>query len=98
MHEPRNQACTRSRDIRAPNLSELYAPGASDSNNITDTVLTKSCSALTVTAGDLNLTPEVTTTNSVGAVFTPTFFPGFTTPVDYYDINIATASTSVKQA
>lgn len=80
---------TRSRDIRAPNVNDLYAPGTSGTNNITDTSLPKTYSALTITSGNANLRPEVATTNSVGAVFTPTFFPGFTASIDYYNINIS---------
>ena len=80
---------TRSRDIRAPNVSELFAAGTSGTNNVTDPFLNKTYSDLTITAGNTALKPEVATTNSVGAVFTPTFLPGFNASVDYYNINIA---------
>ncbi|HEY2010205.1 MAG TPA: TonB-dependent receptor [Rhizomicrobium sp.] len=79
---------TRSRDIRAPNVSELFAAGTSGTNNVTDPFLNRTYSDLTITKGNPDLKPEVATTNSVGAVFTPTFLPGFNASVDYYNINI----------
>ncbi len=80
---------TRSRDIRAPNVSELFAAGTSGTNNVTDPFLNRTYVDLTITKGNPALKPEVATTNSVGAVFTPTLLPGFTASVDYYNINIA---------
>jgi iron complex outermembrane receptor protein len=80
---------TRSRDIRAPNVSDLFAAGTSGTNNVTDPFLNKTYSDLTITRGNQNLKPEVATTNSVGAVFTPTFLPGFSASIDYYNINIS---------
>jgi iron complex outermembrane receptor protein len=80
---------TRSRDIRAPNVSELFAAGTSGTNNVADPFLNKTYSDLTITTGNPNLKPEVATTNSIGTVITPTFLPGFSASVDYYNINIA---------
>lgn len=79
---------TRSRDIRAPNVSELFAAGTSGTNNVTDPFLNRTYVDLTITKGNPDLKPEVATTNSVGAVVTPTFLPGFSASVDYYNINI----------
>jgi outer membrane receptor protein involved in Fe transport len=80
---------TRSRDIRAPNVSELFAAGTSGTNNVADPFLNRTYSDLTITTGNPNLKPEVATTNSIGTVLTPTFLPGFSASVDYYNINIA---------
>jgi len=41
--------------------------------------------------GNANLNPEVADTYTVGAVLTPTFLPGFTASVDYFNIDIAGA-------
>jgi len=41
------------------------------------------------TEGNPNAKPETSNTRSIGIVFTPTFFDGFTATVDYFDINIA---------
>jgi iron complex outermembrane recepter protein len=86
---------TRSRDIRAPNVSELFAAGTSGTNNVTDPVLNKTYSDLTITKGNPTLKPEVATTYSIGLVFTPTFMRGFTASVDYYDIAIASGIGSL---
>jgi len=41
--------------------------------------------------GNANLRPEVADTYTAGAVFTPTFLPGFTASVDYFNIKVAGA-------
>jgi len=41
--------------------------------------------------GNINLTPEIADTYTVGAVLTPTFLPGFTASVDYFNIDITQA-------
>lgn len=38
--------------------------------------------------GNPNLNPEVADTYTVGVVFTPTFLPGFSASVDYFDIKL----------
>jgi len=43
------------------------------------------------TGGVATVKPEESDTRSVGAVFTPTFFDGFTATVDYFDIYISKA-------
>jgi outer membrane receptor protein involved in Fe transport len=40
------------------------------------------------TGGNPDLDPEKSTTKSVGLVFTPTFFPGFSMSVDWYNIEV----------
>jgi iron complex outermembrane recepter protein len=44
--------------------------------------------ANTRTGGNINLKPEKATTWTVGAVFQPSFAPGFSLSVDYYNIKI----------
>jgi outer membrane receptor protein involved in Fe transport len=41
--------------------------------------------------GNANLNPEVADTYTVGTVITPTFLPGFTASVDYFNIDISGA-------
>ncbi len=41
------------------------------------------------TGGNQALKPEVSETHSLGVVFTPTFFDGFTATVDYFDIQVS---------
>jgi iron complex outermembrane recepter protein len=44
-----------------------------------------------LTGGNVDAKPETSDTRSIGIVFTPTFFDGFTATVDYFDINVAGA-------
>jgi iron complex outermembrane recepter protein len=41
--------------------------------------------------GSTTLKPEISNTHTLGLVFTPTFFDGFTATVDYFDIQVANA-------
>ena len=45
--------------------------------------------------GNTSLTPEVSITKSLGAVLTPHAIPGLSLSVDYYDINIKNAITTI---
>jgi outer membrane receptor protein involved in Fe transport len=88
---------TRSRDIRAPNLSELFAAGTAGTNNIFDGKYNKTYSDLTITTGNPALKPEVADTTNLGFVVTPTFLTGFAASVDYYNIHIRRGVGSVNQ-
>lgn len=44
--------------------------------------------------GNLNLDPEVSDSWTVGAVFRPTFLPGFTASIDYWNIKVEDAITN----
>jgi len=81
---------TVSRDIRAPNLLELYNSSTFNSQNqfypsSTNGVAT---TVVQITSGNPDLVPERALTQTYGVVFTPTFFEGFNLSVDYYDIKI----------
>jgi outer membrane receptor protein involved in Fe transport len=79
---------TRSRDIRAPSLNELFAKGATLIYGITDPVLNQSYNVNGITSGNPNLKPEKGDTITAGVVFTPTFLPRFSLSVDYYHIKL----------
>jgi iron complex outermembrane receptor protein len=80
---------SRSRDIRAPTLWDLFqGPLTTTSGNL-DPLTGVSGSVNTSSIGNPNLKPEVARTTTVGAVLTPTFLPGFTATVDYFHIVIA---------
>lgn len=80
---------TRSRDIRAPNLSELFQAGSRNTNTISDPWQNNAAVRFTQTiTGNLDLVPEKADTWGVGVVFRPSFAPGLGFSVDYYDINI----------
>lgn len=89
---------TVSRDIRAPNLGELFAPGTARTNTVnvplpggaqrTDQFTEK-------TTGNPLLDPEVAKTYGLGVVFTPSFLPGFAASADYFDIKLKGAIGTV---
>jgi outer membrane receptor protein involved in Fe transport len=82
----------RSRDIRAPNLNELFAPGTARTNTVNVPQPgggQRSDQFLEQTTGNLDLRPEVAMTWGIGGVFTPSFLPGFAASIDYFDINLA---------
>ncbi|HEY8433854.1 MAG TPA: TonB-dependent receptor, partial [Sphingomicrobium sp.] len=79
---------TRSRDIRAPNIAELFENGGSSNTNVFDPVLGQSVQIREIEAGNPNLKPEKADTLTAGAVVRPRFIPGFSASVDYYDIKI----------
>lgn len=97
---------TVSRDIRAPNLSELFAAGTGRTNTVNRPTTAGTCpagAALTIctdqfnesTVGNTDLKPEVAKTYGAGVVITPQFLPGFAVSVDYYNINISGAISSL---
>ena len=87
---------TRSRDIRAPNLNELFAAGTSRTNNLIEPFNgNANVQFLEVTTGNLDLTPEVADTWGLGVVVQPSFVPGLGFSIDYYDIKINEAIGAV---
>jgi iron complex outermembrane receptor protein len=86
---------TESQDIRAPTLNDLYAPPALANVVITDPVSGQSGQVQSITGGNPNLKPEVARTTTVGFVYSPSFVPRLRMSVDYYNINIANALSSV---
>jgi outer membrane receptor protein involved in Fe transport len=85
-----------SRDIRAPNLNELFAAGTSRSNQLLDPFNGNTNTPfLEISTGNRNLRPEVARNMGIGAVFQPSFAPGLAFSVDYYNIQIKQAIASV---
>jgi outer membrane receptor protein involved in Fe transport len=81
---------TRSRDIRAPGLGELFNAGSGGTGNNTDLGLPGSPTYFmqSQTIGNTKLKPEEADTTGLGVVLTPRFLPGFTMSVDYYKIKV----------
>jgi outer membrane receptor protein involved in Fe transport len=82
---------TRSRDIRAPNISELFENGGSSNTNVFDPVLGRSVQIREIEAANPNLKPEKADTLTAGAVLSPSFAKRLTASVDFYDIKIKDA-------
>ncbi|MBU3077483.1 TonB-dependent receptor plug domain-containing protein [Sphingomonas quercus] len=78
----------RSRDIRAPNLSELFQSGGGNTNSLLNPWTGKTARYRGVPQGNLDLRPEKADTWDFGLVYRPSFIPGFGLSVDYYDIKI----------
>lgn len=81
---------TRSRDIRAAALTELFAARTTFFTNVLDVGQTPPITSQVIlyTGGNPELEPEIADTLTVGAVLSPSFLPGFELSVDYYDIAI----------
>ncbi|KRB82725.1 hypothetical protein ASE00_11875 [Sphingomonas sp. Root710] len=80
---------TRSRDIRAPNLGEVFASNVTSTGTPSDPANGGVANTVfIVTRGNPDLKPEVANSLGFGAVFRPTFLPGFAASVDYYNIEI----------
>jgi iron complex outermembrane receptor protein len=89
---------TRSQDIRAPGIGDLYSRDSQGPNALLiDRVLpnTPSVSVPIVISGNPALRPEEAKTTTFGLTYQPSFLPGFGTTVDYYDIRIADVLQSV---
>jgi iron complex outermembrane receptor protein len=82
---------TRSRDIRAPTLNELYAGEQAARGGFTDDLSGRNDNLLTLRSGNPNLTPEIGDTYAVGVVWQPNYIPGFSASIDYYNIEITDA-------
>lgn len=80
---------TRSRDIRAPNLQELFLAGEVRTSNVLDPFNGgANANFLQTTRGNPGLDPEKADTLTAGVIFRPGFAPGLSFSVDYYDIKI----------
>ena len=85
---------TRSRDIRAPNVSELFGPVTSTTGSLNDPARGGLNTVATVFSGsNPTLKPEKADTFTAGVVLKPSggFLGRFRVSVDYYDIKIADA-------
>ncbi|WP_197162192.1 TonB-dependent receptor domain-containing protein [Novosphingobium aureum] len=86
---------TRSRDIRAPTLYDLYAPLATSTSGFADIHTSTSGSVILRNSGNDTLTPEKADTLTAGAVYTPSWLPGLSLSLDYYRIKIKDAIVSL---
>jgi iron complex outermembrane receptor protein len=76
-----------SKDVRAPNLSELYAAAV-----VVNNVVQYQGNTVTIqqrTIGNTNLRPEIARNSIFGIVLDrPSWAPGFSASVDYFDIKV----------
>ena len=90
---------TRSRDIRAPNISEVFNAGTSGLSSVIDTTpgpnFGSAVQYTSITRGNPDLVPEKADTTGVGVVVQPSFFPGFQAAVDYWNIDLQDTIASI---
>jgi outer membrane receptor protein involved in Fe transport len=93
---------TRSRDIRAPNLNELFQAGTANSDSVRNPAFTPDLANgpqffpySGLTTGNPNLRPEKADSWNIGGVVTPRFLPGFSASVDYFRIDLEDAIDSL---
>lgn len=81
---------TRSRDIRAPSINELYSPAVPVTGQPVNDPQNGGArfTVVQINQGNPNLKEETANTLSLGVVVRPRFLPGFTASVDYFDIEI----------
>ena len=83
---------TRSRDIRAPNLQELYNAGAGGFPGVINPFRGGATELIpSSTVGNPNLVPEESDYKGIGIVLQPRWTPGFSASVDFWNLNIADA-------
>jgi outer membrane receptor protein involved in Fe transport len=90
---------TVSRDIRAPNLDELFSAGTGRSNTVQLNIPGQASRTVTyqqLATGNPNLKPETARSWTVGTVLTPRFMPGFAASIDYYEVKISGAIGSLQ--
>ena len=83
---------TRSRDIRAPNLGELFQGSSQGTASVIDPAHAGATyTSLTGAVGNTALVPEISDTTVLGFVLQPDFLPNFMLSLDHYDIKIKDA-------
>ena len=83
---------SRSRDIRAPNINDLFSGGRVRATAANDPFRGgESTQYLERSAGNPDLRPEEADTLTLGGSYTPSWFEGLSITVDYFDIDIEDA-------
>ncbi|HEY1877967.1 MAG TPA: TonB-dependent receptor, partial [Rhizomicrobium sp.] len=87
---------TRSLDIRAPNLSDLFAPQLINPAGVQDIHTGINGQAPFITNSNPNLQPEKANTLTAGVVYRPDWLEDFSFSADYYKTKIGNAITSIQ--
>ncbi|MEP9400519.1 TonB-dependent receptor plug domain-containing protein [Sphingomonas sp. VNH70] len=79
-----------SKDVRAPNLSELFAPPTIINITVNDPVSRTAVTAQSRAIGNPDLRPEIGRTDQFGVVLSnPSWLRGFSVSVDYFRIRVS---------
>jgi outer membrane receptor protein involved in Fe transport len=82
---------TLSRDIRAPNINELFSGQNQGISPLIDPVTNVQRSVTQLTGGNRDLKPERAKSYTFGALYRPTWAQGVHMSVDYYSIDLSDA-------
>ena len=86
---------TRSQDIRAPTLYDLFQNQTGTISGLVDFLTKQGGSVVNITGGNPNLVPEVARNTTAGLVYTPGWLTNFTATADYYHVEINNAIATV---
>ncbi len=81
----------QSRDVRAPNLGELFAAPQATAHTLIDRTLPTNAPPINgfdLSGGNPNLKPETAQTNELGIIFSPSYLPGFNVSIDYFRVAV----------
>lgn len=78
---------TRSRDLRAPNIDELFTTRSQNNSPINDPTTNQVNQTLTINGGNPHLQPEIGNTVTAGVVYQPKW-AGLSFSADYYHIKL----------
>ena len=81
----------QSRDVRAPNLQDLFNPSTTNGAQVSDRTLPSTAAAIAVqqrNVGNLNLVPEKAANTEAGLVYQHEFIPGLSLSADYWRVAI----------
>jgi len=87
---------TRSLDIRAPNLNDLFAPQLINPAGVTDNHTGIVGQAPFITNANPNLQPEKANTLTAGVVYRPSWLENFSISADYFKTKIGNAITTIQ--
>jgi len=79
---------TRSRDIRAPNILELFSSRVQSTAGVLDPLTNTNPVLQSFSLGNPDLRPEKADTTALGIVLQPAFLPQLQLSVDYYNIEV----------
>jgi outer membrane receptor protein involved in Fe transport len=92
---------TRSKDIRAPTLNDLYVPPSPaqyGGQDFVTNVIAITPAIPFIAQGNANLVPEVGNTVTAGFVYQPKWLPGLSVTLDAFKIDISDALASFRGA
>lgn len=95
-HDDLRIRATRSRDIRAPSLGDLFDAGTSGTGTIRDPKYgNRESQLVSQTRGNPAVKPEIGDTTGIGFIYQPSWLPEFAISLDYYDIEVEGAIVSI---